>query len=162
MDVMAIVAMQDVFDDKMLIQLSTLSRRVVTGLARRQAIRHQMQLGKAVRLLRLHEDRRRYSQVLRLLHSTHRALNSTLQALVFTRSCADLAEVWESIHAGLNRALRRELTNAEAVQWSLRHERYMRRQREREDDHEVIDEESSGLDSGYEPDESEQVDWVVE
>ena len=85
----------------------------------------------------------------------HRALNSTLQALVFTRSCADLAEVWESIHAGLNRALRRELTNAEAVQWSLRHEQYMLRQRE-SDDHEVIDAESSGDESGDEPDETEQ------
>lgn len=47
---MAIVAMQGVVDDAMLIQLSTLSRRVVTGLARQQALQRQAQIIKNCRL----------------------------------------------------------------------------------------------------------------
>ena len=52
MDVMAIVAMQGVVDDKMLILLSTVSRRIVNGLARHQAVRRQIQIIKDLRLLR--------------------------------------------------------------------------------------------------------------
>ena len=140
MDVMAIVAMQDVFDDKMLLLMSTLSRRVVTGLARHQALRRQMQLNKAARLLSLRDERRLRDVQLeghyQELQSTRWSRNSTLQALAFISGTADLELARASADAGLSRALHRSATVDEVLRWGVRHSRYLLRERARfyEDD----------------------------
>ena len=98
----------------------------------------------------------RVEQVLRLLDSTRRSMNSTLQALVFIGGCTNVEHVRESVQAGLNRALDRPLTNDEAVQWHLRHSEYLLRQRAAEDtpNEESLSSEDEPLED--EPDESEQ------
>ena len=141
---MAIVAMQGVFDDKMLIQLSTVSRRIVTGLARHQAIRRQMQIIKDFRLRQAVQDRREVDNSIRRLEDARRSLqsitfsrNSTLQALAFTSGCSNLEQARATAHAGLRRALHRPALVSELLRWSVRHSQHLLRQRERDVDDDV-------------------------
>ena len=154
MDVMAIVAMQGVVDDKMLILLSTVSRSIVTGLARRQAIRRRVQILKDFLLRQAVLDRRRVNHSIRRLEdanlrlqSINNSRNYTLQALAFVCGCTNLEQARGTAHVGLRRALHRPATVTEILRWSVRHSQHLLRQRERDVDDDAADDESSGDDS---------------
>ena len=150
MDVVAIVAMQGVVDDKMLILLSTVSRRIVTGLARHKAVRRRILIGRARQSLREGQDRRRVDHFVRRLEDANRRLrsinnsrNSTLQALAFTTGCTNLEQARGTAHVGLRRALHRPALVSELLRWSVRHSQHLLRQRERAVDDDVSSEDTS-------------------
>ena len=137
MDVMAIVAMQGVVDDKMLTLLSTVSRSIVTGLARRQAIRRRVQILKDFLLRQAVLDRRRVNHSIRRLEdanlrlqSINNSRNYTLQALAFVCGCTNLEQARGTAHIGLRRALGRPATVTKLLRWSTRHSQHLLRQQD--------------------------------
>jgi hypothetical protein len=132
MDVVAIVAMQGVFDNPTILRISAVSKRIVTGFVRHNALKCLMQWQKARRSCDAYDVLCDIGRLKRDRECTQQALHCAMQALAFARGCANLERAQESARIGLDRALGgdRHVTARQVERWSHRHADHLLRQQE--------------------------------